>query len=572
MIWSPTLKMGDDQGSLPVLVQEYEEAVDNLSISSLLSDIEKLKTSLIDDLTANYNYFVPLSNRISDVRKRFQDVTNSVRQLNTTVKTELHATAVDKLQEMLELQASCQYLLDVHTALERLEDRTASLFRRVGCYSKSACSTKVADLYEELKRTSESLLGGDGAEAGGGDENLLEAGDPCENFDLVEVEELLSKASYFNKSEVAVFQSFERAFVSQKVALSETKSIVLYFPAFYYSGKGFLSAVDLILMHYVDDIALLVSNFGGQQSVVSRVNEIAMSVGMSINTGKTKFFSSCIPDQEKALLGINGQQIEIDKFKNLGTKLLPNGQGKDAIVSRTDAARWTRLHNFLRSQWQRLIRISTDSPSFALPVALEFNQQCVLCALEVCGSTTEIETILRLADGLKETKVLVDKLCLDVWNRIFLPYLESQKTQETPATRCLQLRTSCTSKDTDDGVNSRSNVWRLSLVAIKPDLEWSDNGPKIIEDVCSTLNETLTGLSQRLFVKGLLASAASLGFMQSEAPGAASSQLAAFLDNMETFIADQDKYVLYKSVLEMLSETENFYTLHKVRFCGNYIS
>ncbi|BHF69498.1 Centromere/kinetochore protein zw10 [Sparganum proliferum] len=508
--------------------------------------MEKMKTTLIEDLTAYHKEFIPLSSRISDVRKQFHDITNSIRQLDTTVKSnvesmitaipsapleglparlppsELHAAAVEKLQEMLELQASCQYLLDVHTALGRLEDRTACLFRRVGCFARTACSTKVASLYEELKKGSESFVGADGVEAGGGDENLLGMGEHYENFDcevtlvaasLLEVEELLSKPSYFNKSEVTVFQNFERAFASQK----------------------------------------------------------------------------------------------------------------------------TRLHDFLRSQWQRIVRFSTDSPSSDLPVALEFNQQWVVCSLEVSGRTTEIETILRLAGGLKETKALVEKLCLDVWNRIFLPWLESQKTQESSTTGCLQLRTSGAGNDADDDANGRSHVWRLSLVTIKPDIEWSDKSPKIIEDACSTMIEALTGLSQHLFgltvadsagsrivdfcrplgifndclaahllddlllthlpvspetfaskdfsgaaaaattarlsqfisqvsaaVNGLLDTAKRLGFMQSEAPDAASSSLTSFVEHMETFIAAQGRYLLYTSVLDMLSKVENFYTLHKV--------
>ncbi|VDK31911.1 unnamed protein product, partial [Dibothriocephalus latus] len=74
---------------------------------------------------------------------------------------------------------------------------------------------------------------------------------------------------------------------------------------------------------------------------MSRLNEIAMSVGMSINSEKTNLFSSCIPDQGKAPLRINGRQLEeVDRFKYLGAKLLPNAQSKDDIVSRIDAARW----------------------------------------------------------------------------------------------------------------------------------------------------------------------------------------------------------------------------------------
>ncbi|BHF70968.1 hypothetical protein SprV_0401402100 [Sparganum proliferum] len=94
-------------------------------------------------------------------------------------------------------------------------------------------------------------------------------------------------------------------------------------------------------LDYADDIPLLPSSFGDLQSMVSRVNEVAKSVGLSINAGKTKVFSSCIPDQEKAPLGIDGCQLEeVDSFKCLGARLLPNGQSKDDIVSRIDAARW----------------------------------------------------------------------------------------------------------------------------------------------------------------------------------------------------------------------------------------
>nr|VZI30605.1 unnamed protein product [Spirometra erinaceieuropaei] len=106
------------------------------------------------------------------------------------------------------------------------------------------------------------------------------------------------------------------------------------------------SSVKLALEHrpidsdYTDDIALLASSFGDLQSMVSWVNEVAKSTGSSINAGKTKVFSRCIPDQEKSPLGIRDRQLgEKDSFKYLGARLLPNGWSKDDIVSRIDAAR-----------------------------------------------------------------------------------------------------------------------------------------------------------------------------------------------------------------------------------------
>ncbi|BHF63561.1 hypothetical protein SprV_0200655500 [Sparganum proliferum] len=118
-------------------------------------------------------------------------------------------------------------------------------------------------------------------------------------------------------------------------------------------GVEFAPGHRLTDLDYADDIALLASSFGDLQSMVSWVNEVAKSVGLPINAGKTKVFSSCIPDQEKAPLGIDGCQLEeVDSFKYLGARLLPNGQSKDDIVSRIDAARWvfSSLRKFL---WNR---------------------------------------------------------------------------------------------------------------------------------------------------------------------------------------------------------------------------
>ncbi|BHF74785.1 hypothetical protein SprV_0501787400 [Sparganum proliferum] len=85
------------------------------------------------------------------------------------------------------------------------------------------------------------------------------------------------------------------------------------------NGVEFAPGHRLTDLDYADDIALLASSFGDLQSMVSRMNEVAKSVGLSINAGKTKVFSSCIPDQEKAPLGIDGCQLEeVDSFKYLG--------------------------------------------------------------------------------------------------------------------------------------------------------------------------------------------------------------------------------------------------------------
>ncbi|BHF65507.1 E3 ubiquitin-protein ligase huwe1 [Sparganum proliferum] len=118
-------------------------------------------------------------------------------------------------------------------------------------------------------------------------------------------------------------------------------------------GVGFAPGHRLTDLDYADDIALLAPSFDDLQSMVSRVNEVAKSVGLSINAGKTKVFSGCIPDQEKAPLGIDGCQLEeVDSFKYLGARLLPNGQSKDDVVSRIDAARWV-FSSLRKCLWNR---------------------------------------------------------------------------------------------------------------------------------------------------------------------------------------------------------------------------
>nr|VZI01067.1 unnamed protein product [Spirometra erinaceieuropaei] len=137
-------------------------------------------------------------------------------------------------------------------------------------------------------------------------------------------------------------------------------------------------------LNYADDIALLASSFGDLQSIVSWVNEVARSVGLSINTGKTKVFSRRIPDHEKAPLGICGCQLEeVGSFKYLGAKLLPNGQTKDDIAPRIDAACWVSS-SFQQSLWiRRDLSIVTKIRVYPAPVRSVLLYGCECYALRV---------------------------------------------------------------------------------------------------------------------------------------------------------------------------------------------
>uniref|UniRef100_A0A0V0JAS6 Uncharacterized protein n=1 Tax=Schistocephalus solidus TaxID=70667 RepID=A0A0V0JAS6_SCHSO len=73
--------------------------------------------------------------------------------------------------------------------------------------------------------------------------------------------------------------------------------------------------------------ASLASSFHDLQFAMSSMSENATAVGLSINSEKTKLFSSRIPGQDKEVLGINGCQLEeVDGSIYLSEELLPNKQ------------------------------------------------------------------------------------------------------------------------------------------------------------------------------------------------------------------------------------------------------
>ncbi|VDL98996.1 unnamed protein product [Schistocephalus solidus] len=66
-------------------------------------------------------------------------------------------------------------------------------------------------------------------------------------------------------------------------------------------GVEFASGRRLADLDYADDFALLASSFGDLQSMVSRVNEVAKSVDLSIKAGKNKGFQAASLPRRKHL-------------------------------------------------------------------------------------------------------------------------------------------------------------------------------------------------------------------------------------------------------------------------------
>ncbi|VDM01484.1 unnamed protein product [Schistocephalus solidus] len=102
--------------------------------------------------------------------------------------------------------------------------------------------------------------------------------------------------------------------------------------------------------------------------------------------------TSCIPTQEKAPLEVNDCQLEeVDSFKYLGARLLPNGQSEDGIVSRIDTAR--RVFSSLRKcLWTRRdISIDTKIRIYRASV-----RSVLLYGCECWTTRIQDETILRV--------------------------------------------------------------------------------------------------------------------------------------------------------------------------------
>ena len=88
------------------------------------------------------------------------------------------------------------------------------------------------------------------------------------------------------------------------------------------------------------------------QPILDRIQERARSIGLEINSSKTKYLLSSVSDCSSTLR-LGSEVLEkVNSFKYLGSEILPSGQAKDEIRLRVDKAR----HAFMQlygSLWKR---------------------------------------------------------------------------------------------------------------------------------------------------------------------------------------------------------------------------
>jgi len=91
-------------------------------------------------------------------------------------------------------------------------------------------------------------------------------------------------------------------------------------------------------LDYADDVVIFGEDSSSLQPVITRVSEVAASIGLRINVDKTKLFSMGTPNAPR--ICIDGCQVEgVNSFKYLGASFLPTGQVVDEIKTRINKAR-----------------------------------------------------------------------------------------------------------------------------------------------------------------------------------------------------------------------------------------
>ncbi len=75
-----------------------------------------------------------------------------------------------------------------------------------------------------------------------------------------------------------------------------------------------------------DDIRILSRSYSEMKGLLEAVNRHAATVGMRINTSKTKVVSALIPGKQRQAFLLAG-----DKFKYLSSMFVASGQGTEQI-------------------------------------------------------------------------------------------------------------------------------------------------------------------------------------------------------------------------------------------------
>ena len=105
------------------------------------------------------------------------------------------------------------------------------------------------------------------------------------------------------------------------------------------------ATLEVGLLAYADDLAICAQSVEALNEAIDRIQRVGSSVGLSINSKKSKIiWLSCKPDEPEQVI-LEGQEIEtVKKFTYLGgliSEPKPGGVTRPAVLRQVRQARFT---------------------------------------------------------------------------------------------------------------------------------------------------------------------------------------------------------------------------------------
>jgi hypothetical protein len=184
-------------------------------------------------------------------------------------------------------------------------------------------------------------------------------------------------------------------------------------------------------LDYADDIAIFSEDYSEMQRILDKVDAVSRSVGLRINASKTKLFSFGFSPTDILPISLHGASVEeVSHFKYLGSTFLPNGQCRNEITARIDAARkaffllrkslWSRREISLQTKikvFQATVRTILLYGCETWPLRVEdekrltvFDHRCLRTILRVRYiEKVSNETIRRRCCGIEALGVIIQE-------------------------------------------------------------------------------------------------------------------------------------------------------------------
>ncbi|VDD81792.1 unnamed protein product [Mesocestoides corti] len=330
--------MTDSHASISGILQEYKSSPPSISVVELTAQLNSLKESICSKLNEFHRDFRPVSEQITQNAAELRRLQITIDALNAEyaskvksqmegldpaealegtgvpckrlprlMPSEIHSRAVEQLEAVLKLQASCQHLLRVHTCLECLGDRIYDLIRRCRARRSRDHFLANADSRKQVVFEKEKEDGSDWEEDddeddlddfdddeddvgayGDGDGLVAQVPPNCGDIEaevaaivacLRETEKELSVETFYEKSEVVLFQSFMRTWVDHKRELRDFIDRYWHSMVRVYSNPDERNIVCKLEIHGTPpELTSLVTLMGAMHETQMRIENVAEEI------------------------------------------------------------------------------------------------------------------------------------------------------------------------------------------------------------------------------------------------------------------------------------------------------